>query len=480
MNIIDQFLEKNRTYRPTIHCVGDAMVDEYYEGVVNRISPEFPMPILTSTTDNPIRRPGGIANVGYQLKNFNVEEKTICFSDFNTSLSLFEHDSLRIKRSISVSIDNYSGQIPVKERYLSNGIQVFRHDIEKPDYGLSKEALAKLHKSLYNSVKKIPLPDVAILSDYNKGFFSYKFAERWNEFYRYEMWGMQNHNKGTCVTIVDPKTGPLCNWSGCSIFKPNAKEARELTGETNPREQVAFMRRVLGESTKIAITMGGDGVFGWDEKYFEYKPTKKVHVDSAIGAGDCFVAILALATAHKMPLIEAVEVAYRAGEIYVQNNLNRPVVPAELSTSKIVQPEDLLHRDFKLVFTNGCFDGGLTSAHVEYLNYAKSLGHKLVVAVNSDESVKTLKGSHRPVFDLQERMKVLSGLGCVDFVTHFEEETPLNIIQKLMPAIIVKGGDYRPEDVVGYGLAEVVVTKKFDTTSTTEKIRIIAKKAVIP
>jgi D-beta-D-heptose 7-phosphate kinase / D-beta-D-heptose 1-phosphate adenosyltransferase len=466
IDTIDKFLANNRSNRPTIYCIGDCMIDEYVVGEINRTSPEAPVPVFLSHTNDPIRRPGGVANVAYQLKNFNVDSRLIAFTQPVVNCVFFDPNLTTSSSLVNVRKFDEKGHVPVKKRFLAHGIQVFRHDIEESNYGVGEDGVNLLQKELFTLINDLPMPDVAILSDYNKGFFSSSHAGDWNWYFRYH---------SAVITIIDPKEGPAFKWAGCSIFKPNAKEARIFTSETDPRKQVDVLRNQLGPSTKIVITMGGDGVAGWDGEYFEYRPKKHVQVESVIGAGDCFVAVLALAVAHKMSIIEAVEVAYRAGEIYVQNRFNRPIVAAELSTTKIVEPEDLLNRDFKLVFTNGCFDGGLTLAHVQYLSYAKSLGDKLVVAVNGDNSVKKIKGANLPIFDLQERIGVLAGLECVDFVTSFEEETPLNIIKKLHPALVVKGGDYRPEDVVGYGITEVVVSEKFDATSTTEKIEKVIK-----
>ena len=272
MNIIDTFLANNRTNRPTIYCIGDAMVDEYYNGVVNRISPEFPMSIMTSTEDEPIRRPGGVANVAYQFRNFNVDCSLIAFADSNSHLCFAEHNlGFQGQR-----IEDRGGQIPIKRRFLASGIQVFRHDIEKPFYGLNEDVIHFQREAIENT-RNLPVPNVAILSDYNKGFFSDRFALLWNELFRY-------YRADKAITIVDPKTGPVSKWSGCSIFKPNAKEAREMTGETDLEKQVESLRFQLGSKSKIAITMGGDGVAGWDETYFHYKPSRKVQAESVIGS----------------------------------------------------------------------------------------------------------------------------------------------------------------------------------------------------
>lgn len=146
-----------------------------------------------------------------------------------------------------------------------------------------------------------------------------------------------------------------------------------------------------------------------------------------------------------------------------------------MADSKYVEePEILSQRNFKLVFTNGCFDFGLTAAHVELLKFAKRHGDKLVVALNSDASTARLKGSGRPILPLEERIKIVSSFDCVDYVLSFEEDTPLEIIKKIDPDIIVKGGDYKKHEVVGNQIAEVILFDYMDVTSTTEKINKIS------
>lgn len=125
----------------------------------------------------------------------------------------------------------------------------------------------------------------------------------------------------------------------------------------------------------------------------------------------------------------------------------------------------------QIVFCNGCFDFGLTAPHCKLLNFAKSLGDKLIVALNDDDSCRRLKGTNRPILPLSERMYIVSCLACVDEVVSFKEDTPLELIKQLRPYIIVKGGDYQKQNVVGYGLAEIIIAPLYDGLSTTDKIK---------
>lgn len=437
--LLSSFLNKNRSKRLNIHCVGDAMVDEYYDVKVNRISPEFPMPIMWSTHNRPISRPGGAANVAYQFKHFNVAPTLICLPDTYAEQIFKDHGLYRW----SNYFENEFSHLPIKRRFLDNGIQVTRHDIENHLCGLKPESLDNILQNMASAISKNGMcPEVVIMSDYDKGFFS---SQTINPISFYK----------SSKTIVDPKFGPISKWKGCSVFKPNCKEALDLSGLKDWKDQARYFQQEL-ECDNVAITFGGDQVAGLaNGDLFCFKPDKRVEVESVIGAGDCFCAFFAMAIGHGFSVPEAAEIAWNSGCIYVQRRMNRPVTPAELSPTGFVTPDDLQHRDFKLVFTNGCFDL-LHHGHIQTLKFAKTKGEKLVVALNSDESVKRLKGESRPVLPLAQRMEIMSNIKSVDFVVSFDEDTPLEVIKKIKPDVLVKGADYIPGDIVGADIVKEV------------------------
>jgi len=447
---LQSFLQKNRQRRLDIHVLGDAMVDEYYEVKVNRISPEFPMPIMLSSEDKPIKRPGGAANVAYQFKHFNASVSLFCFPDEKAEKVFKEHKVDRWGSLVDVRTT-----LPVKRRFLDDGIQITRHDIESPLCGVSEDIIDFYTESLCQEISKRKMnPDVVILSDYNKGFFHGDEGSILGQY----------HNS---ITIVDPKKGPLRKWRGCSIFKPNAKEAFDLSGKTKWKEQAKYFQNEL-ECESVVITDGGRKVSGvHKDKFFCFTPDKQVEVESVIGAGDTFCVFLAMAVGHGFSVPEASEIAWNAGAVYVQNKMNRPIVPAEISANNIVCPEDLASRDFKLVFTNGCFDL-LHEGHLQTLRFAREKGDKLVVALNSDESIKRLKGDDRPIKPLDQRMAVVAALEMVDFVVSFEEDTPLEVIKKIKPDVLVKGDGYCIDNVVGADVvSEVFIAPSVEGLSTT-------------
>jgi D-beta-D-heptose 7-phosphate kinase/D-beta-D-heptose 1-phosphate adenosyltransferase len=347
----------------------------------------------------------------------------------------------------------YYGAVPVKHRFLDGSVQVRRWDIESPNCGLSEDRLAEIQSKIVMQMRT-RRPEVVILSDYNKGIFNSSDIN-WPECFPH------------AITIVDPKCAPLNRWKGCTIFKPNAKEAREISGKKTWREQAKYFQNQLG-CESVVITFGGEKVCGvWRDDFFIYKPDKTVDAESVVGAGDCFCAFFAMAVGRGLTVPEASIVAWNAGAVYVQNKMNRPITAAELSPDGIVEAEDLTLRDFSLVLTNGCFDL-LHRGHLHSLREAKKHGDKLAVAVNSDESVRKLKGEGRPVKPLEDRMAVLAALDMVDFVVPFHEDDPYEILKKIVPDVLAKGEEYRNQKVIGEDLVKkVVYTSMLPGLSTT-------------
>jgi D-beta-D-heptose 7-phosphate kinase/D-beta-D-heptose 1-phosphate adenosyltransferase len=325
------------------------------------------------------------------------------------------------------------------------------------------ENLENYRQELYANLKENY--DAVIFSDYNKGVFADNCHPR-----------LERLNY---ITVVDPKINTdIHRWVGCTVFKPNESEAKNLSGLSDWKEQADYFCNNLG-CKSVVITQEGRGVVGrYNGDYFEYRPTKKIILESPIGGGDTFVAFMAMSLAYGLTLPEAVEVAFNAGAVYVGKRHNEPITPYELLRyadpikAKIVNPDFLaeVSRNEKLNMINGCWDSGLHLGHISCLSSAKELGGKLVVAVNGNESVKRLKGESRPILDVQERMMQVAALECVDFVVSFDEETPYELIKKVMPAAIVKASEYKIEDVVGRDLVPVILVPYVDGYSTTKKL----------
>jgi len=400
-------------------------------------------------------KPGGVANIAFGLRHFNATSELFSFSDPLLDQVLAQNN---LFGNSSISLQGYNGRVPVKHRYLDGHIQVVRWDEESRNYGLTDEQLKKFQKKMQSlMLRDSSCYRHAVLSDYNKGFFS--GDENWIQYLP------------DSYTIVDPKAAPLSRWRGCEVFKPNYKEAVKLSGGLmNCDSQARYFKKELG-CEAVLITCGGDGVKGfWRDEKIDFCPESKVKVLSVVGAGDTFCAGLALAVSHNFTGQEAVEIAYEFGSQYVQHDLNRPITPAELSKDKIVEPEDLAKRDYKLVFTNGCFDI-LHDGHLNTLRFAKSKGDKLVVALNSDASIKRLKGEDRPIKKLEQRANLMAAFEFVDFVVSFDEDTPQEVLEKIRPDVLVKGSQYELGKIVGADIVkEVYRAPMVDGVSTTALI----------
>lgn len=457
MNLFTEFLKRNKQKRISVGVVGNSMIDEYYYVNVKKISPEFPIPVMHSDNATPTYSlPGGAANVAYQFKHFNADVKLI---------SCIDSEAHRVFASHGIDASwcqRISTPIPRKRRFYSDDFPTYRWDVET-NY---KSHMSDAWPQIFSLLKKTHhFFDVLIFSDYNKGFFSKAVADD------------LIYNFSNCrYRIVDPKKD-LSLWKGCTLIKPNYSEACDLTGSTHVQEQMARIRDIC-ECEMVMVTMGGKGVqgehFGYKDSDFSYEPRTSISPNSVIGAGDCFMAFTAMGLAHDFMLSEIAEIAFEMGALYVQEKHNSPISIEKIlkkfdpEAAKYIVPE--LPRDYSLAFSNGCFDI-LHRGHIETLKFAKSKAEKLVVAVNTDESVAKLKPG-RPINNLANRMSVLAGLEFVDYVVPFVEDTPYELIKKLKPDVLVKGEPYCIHNVVGADLVDkVYIAPKFEDLSSTGAIK---------
>lgn len=472
MNGIRNLLTSDEQKRVSVAIVGDCMIDQYYRVAADKISPEFPIVrMLSADESDSLVLPGGASNVAMMFRDFSVDVNLFGFLD-NYSQGIMQKSGLTTEHCILMQ----DAHVPVKRRLYHGEFPLCRWDVEQKYYGFAdirggRITLERYQEELYERFLRYSRADVVILSDYDKGVFAYDAKRNWV--------------KDDRITIVDPKKGKLEDWEGCYIFKPNSKEARELSGGLERwQDQCKFFQSVL-RCKAVVITKGADGVVGIiDGRLFEYRPTARMTADSMgySGAGDCFVAFLAMCVARGMDVEESSAVACNAAGIYVTKRHNQPVTKLELLRlvdpieAKLRYPDNKVDRTYKLVFTNGCFDI-LHYGHIKLLQEAKLLGDKLVVALNSDASVAKLKGKTRPIIPLEQRMKMVAALECVDYVVSFEEETPHEIVQRVKPEVLVKGSDW-DGNIVGSDVADQTVAlpliKGLSTTNIIEKIRSVS------
>jgi D-beta-D-heptose 7-phosphate kinase/D-beta-D-heptose 1-phosphate adenosyltransferase len=288
----------------------------------------------------------------------------------------------------------------------------------------------------------------AILSDYNKGFLEESKAI------------IEALRKQKIIVVVDPKKH-ISYYENAHIVKFNEKEFRQLSGVSS-LEQCNEIHEDYNIHT-IIVTMGGKGVFVSDRVSGAFLvETEKYQVSDVTGAGDVFIAALTHFLNKDSTLVDAVKKA----------NVLASSTVTKFGTTVLTE-EDI--KKTTIVFTNGCFDI-LHKGHVEYLKKSKELGARLIVGLNSDESVKKLKGKDRPINNEQDRKAVLEALDCVDEVYVFNEDTPYELIKSIRPDIITKGGDYTEDEVVGNDLAKVVIVPLVEGYSTTKVVKKTRKK----
>ena len=443
-------LERMYDCKPRIAVFGDAILDEYYEVSANRVSPEFPIPVMKSSKDNPKIVLGGAANVCKQFSNFNFDVSLFALT--NESIKVFSGD---------INMDGciFSKGVPIKKRFHSDGFPLCRFDIEGDNYNLSPKAIKELQdKLLQNMLESEPF-SVVVFSDYDKGLLKGRDDL------------IKNLGDST-ISIVDPKKHPVERWRGCTVIKPNAAEAAEMSGQSDWRRQCEYFMRKT-DCQAVVITQAGDGVVGNVQGgWFEYKPSVKKTPRSVVGAGDAFIAFLSMCMAHSIDIRKAVEISFDACSLYVEKAYNTPLHPYQIASSKFADPRIFTKSDFTLAFTNGCFDI-LHPGHVELLKFAKSKADKLVVALNSDESVKRQNKPHNLVNTLEYRKTMISALECVDFVVSFDEDTPREIMNVICPEVLVKGSEYA--DPVGSEIVGEVcsfpMVSGHSTTSLINKIK---------
>lgn len=444
------FFEKLYKLNLTINVIGDVLIDEYYQVDVDRISPEFPIPVHCSQSESPTKvLCGGAANVANQFKNFNVNVNLISIINPN-SQKICELNGISTKYSIVDS--NVTN--PVKKRFYKDFHPLIRWDIEQPNLGVP---------NIGDYLEKIDIPDadINIFSDYDKGLF----ATNWH----------QKFFKKT-KSLVDPKK-KFNIWENCYLFKPNAIEAQRFVSKNHVVDQLKWIKSLLN-CENVVITDSGNCVSAIDDndKIYHATPHSKIlKPESVIGAGDCFMAFLAMAIGSNIELVDCLNIAFEAGTNYVANRYNKPLNPSDffVKDKVIVNPALLRNRDFNLVWTNGCFDI-MHLAHIQSLKYAKSLGEKLCVGINSDESIKRLKGNNRPIVSLVNRIGMLKALDCVDFIVVLEDDYPQKIIEAIKPNILVKGEDWKGKDIAGANIVDCVeyfpLVDGLSTTNIIQKI----------
>lgn len=440
-----------------ILIVGDVMLDSYYQGDVNRISPEAPVPVFRKKDEWNVL--GGAANVAMNLVASG--QKVSVMSRIGSDLIGDRVLSIFAEKGVNTELVMKTQKKTIqKTRFLAaNNQQVMRLDVEDTTPLTDEECEAFLDE-LRN---RILAYDLVVVSDYLKGFMTKELTQG----------VIRLANDNGIRVIVDVKDKNYSKYSGAFLLKPNQNELSMLSGmPVSTMEEIEAATAYLLDTTKVSYiltTLGAKGML-LSGIHQEKKYIKSVgkEVFDVTGAGDTTIAYLAACIANGMAVEDAMEIANYAAGIQIAKVGTSAVSIQEVDeylagldrnhNNKIMGINSVerfrrIYNNKKIVFTNGCFDI-LHVGHVRYLQEAAGLGDILVVGLNSDESVRRLKGAERPVNSEADRAEILASLKCVSYVVIFEEDTPYNLIEKLQPDVLVKGSDYKPEEVVGKDIVE--------------------------
>lgn len=467
----------SRLSQVKVLVVGDVMLDRYFIGDSQRISPEAPVPVVKiNQTDDKV---GGAANVARNIAHLDgqVGLLGIVGQDENGArlTELLKHENIH-----SELVEQNAKPTITKLRVVSRHQQVVRLDFEETfNLQQATELQAKFEAVLadYQAV---------IFSDYNKGSLAHISKM------------IQTAKQAGKIILVDPKQSDLTLYRGATVITPNLGEFKLAGGDATDETSIAdSARRLIANAgiDSILLTRSEQGMSAIDANEKIDMPAQVLEVSDVTGAGDTVIATLAVMLTAGLSLADAAKMANFAAGIVVAKLGAATVKPEELAAKFNQQlltqgthyqcPFDdvLQHIEFakqageKIVFTNGCFDI-LHAGHVAYLEKAKALGHRLVLGLNSDDSISRLKGADRPVNPLEQRAIVMTALKSVDWVIPFGEagdDTPLKLIKSVKPDVLVKGGDYTIETIVGAEFVQqnggdVVVIDFVDGCSTTNVI----------
>jgi D-beta-D-heptose 7-phosphate kinase / D-beta-D-heptose 1-phosphate adenosyltransferase len=427
--------------------VGDVMLDRYWHGSTSRISPEAPVPVVHIKKNED--RPGGAGNVALNVRSLGATASLLGLIGDDEAGKILQ-DQLEGAK-IQGSLLQVDMPTVTKLRVISRHQQLIRLDFEEPPIEDQHfEGLFEKYEALINEA------DAVIFSDYNKGAL-----RRLPDFIKVA-------RQANVPIFIDPKYDDVSIYRGATLLTPNFKEFESVVGPCRTEEEIVQKGRALlkkYELEALLVTRGERGMTLLREGKPElHVPTRAKEVFDVTGAGDTVIATLAAAVAGGAELDDAVVLANAAAGISVGKlgaaTVSLPELcgslhnhqgePAGVMTEEqlLLAVQEARSRGDRVVMTNGCFDI-LHAGHVHYLEQAKQHGDLLIVAVNDDASVKQLKGAGRPVNSLEKRMVVLSGLGAVDWVVAFSEDTPERLIKAVTPDVLVKGGDYKVEEIAG-------------------------------
>jgi D-beta-D-heptose 7-phosphate kinase/D-beta-D-heptose 1-phosphate adenosyltransferase len=458
-------MDRIRNKKPHIAVIGDLMIDHYIWGSCERISPEAPVQVVNVSKESSVL--GGAGNVINNLKSLGAEVSIF-------SVVGDDENAKEMKRLLSSSsfknrtlICEANRRTTKKSRIIASNQQVIRYDdetVENISLASQVALLEALEKELFHF-------DIILLSDYGKGVLTPTLT-------RDIIALAKNINRDI---LVDPKGSDYSKYRGATLLTPNKKEAILATGidivdDKSLNNSLTKLKTDIDLDYSI-ITLSEDGIGLLDDD-MRVIPTVAREVFDVTGAGDTVLASLGVAISSGFSMVEACEFANKAAAVVVAKVGSATVTLNEIeeyehslnqgqSESKIKNFEQieriakrLKEQGRRVIFTNGCFDI-LHRGHATYLQKAKELGDILILGLNSDESIRRLKGESRPINNLEDRAFLIGALESIDFVVPFTEDTPYELIKLVQPNVLVKGADYEGKEVVGSDVADEVKLIEF-------------------
>ena len=449
--IFNDFLTRIKQNKKNILVIGDVMLDQYFFGSIDRISPEAPVPVFSvKEIENKL---GGAANVVNNIINFGVKTSLISSVAKDKSGEILL-ELLKQRKITSNIIFKKNDVTTTKIRSVVGSQQLLRQDFDAKLISLTKLEESKIIKKINKNIS------VIILSDYGKGFLSPALCQKI----------ISKANKENIPVLVDPKGNDISKYKNAFAVTPNKKEALSFTNMEDgvPHENTLNKLRKENNIKNIIETNGENGINLYsDECHKKFPAVSPKQVFDVSGAGDSVISSIAASLHAGFNIESSLTLANIAAGTVISKIGTEPVSlddlkdffvtkDTNLASNKIFKLDEMKSKAVQLKkqgktigFTNGCFDI-LHSGHVSYLSEAKKNVDFLILGLNTDRSIKKIKGSSRPIVDQKNRAQVLSGLSSVDAIVFFNENTPIKLIKTIQPHFLIKGNDYKVEDVVGH------------------------------
>jgi len=452
---------------PCIILLGDIMLDHQIIGTCHKIANEAPVPVINYKSES--FRIGGCGNVLMNMIALGAT-KIFLFSMIGD-----DKNGNHICELLPPIVENYmircsKHTTTTKHRIYSDRKLIARYDQE--EYITTTQSQEEHIINQMNDILMHYTISSVVFSDYNKGFLTESLCQN----------VITCCNRYSAITVVDPKEN-YRKYKNCTIIKPNRLETKNIFGinlSITPLCEAHEKIHTLTNCKTSIITLSEDGISAYSNQTMYHYRTEVKEVIDVTGAGDIVCSILGVYYPYITDINILLRIASHLASISISYVGVYTIIPRDLIytyrsiyETKNISMSLIQHLQERIIFTNGCFDL-LHSAHVELFKFCKQLGGIVIVGVNSDTSIKRLKGDSRPIYSLEDRIKILEALDYIDFIIPFEEDTPIELLKNIKPYYLVKGGDYTAESIIGKEYAKEVIIFNYisgkSTTNTVQKI----------